>query len=75
MTNVYPLRPENEPYLDREAIAAHMGVTVGTIDRWLKETPPIPSEKWGPAPQSPRRFRASLCVAWARERAHRKGRS
>lgn len=64
--------PEPERYLNRAGIAEHLGVSVPTIDRWLTEDPPIPSEKWGPSRTSPRRFKPSLCVAWARERALRR---
>lgn len=63
---------EHERYYDRKGIALIMGVSINTIDRWLKEDPPIPSEKWGPARTSSRRFKPSLCVAWARERGMRK---
>lgn len=63
--------PEPEAYLDRKGIAALMGVTVSCIDKWLTENPPIPSEKWGPSRKSARRFKPSLCIAWARERGSR----
>lgn len=64
--------PEPEAYLDRKGIAAFLGVSVSAIDKWLSEEPPIPSEKWGPSRKSARRFKPSLCVAWARERGMRR---
>lgn len=55
--------PERERYVSRRQLAAQMGVSVATIDRWVGEG--MPSETWG---IRARRFRPSLAIAWARGR-------
>lgn len=55
--------PEPERYLTRAELARLMGISVSTIDRMVTEG--MPSVLWG---RRTRRFRASLALAWARER-------
>lgn len=69
--SVVPLEPRTkpipaspEPYLSRMAIAEHMGVSTGTIDRWCREGAPY--ETWG---LRTKKFRATRVVAWAKRRA------
>ena len=50
-----------EPYLSRVELAEMMGVSVKTVDRWVKGG--MPSETWG---LRTRRFLASQAVVWAR---------
>jgi hypothetical protein len=55
-----------EPYIDARQLAAVMGVSPTTIKRMVREG--MPSETWGMA--RTRRYLASECIAWARERSH-----
>lgn len=64
MSNVYGLPvPEPERYVSRKELADIMGVSVKTIDRFVREG--MPSETWG---VRSRRFRPSVAIAWARTR-------
>ena len=56
--------PEPERYVTRRELAHIMGVSVPTIDRWVRQG--MPSETWG---MRARRFRPSLAIAWARARS------
>jgi phage terminase Nu1 subunit (DNA packaging protein) len=53
--------PEPERYVNRDQLAALMGVSTRTIDRMVAEG--MPSETWG---RRARRFRPSSAIAWAR---------
>lgn len=57
--------PEPEAYVDKRGLAALMGVSVSTIDRWLAKG--MPSETWG---LRARRFRPSRAIAWARAQGY-----
>jgi phage terminase Nu1 subunit (DNA packaging protein) len=62
VSNVHTIPvPESEPYVSRAQLAEHMGVSVDTIDRLVKQG--MPSETWG---RRTRRFRPSIAIAWAR---------
>lgn len=64
MSNVRAIAvPEPEAYITRQQLADLMGVHVTTIDRMVRDG--MPSETWG---LRSRRFRASVALAWARER-------
>jgi len=56
--------PEPERYVTRAELAELMAVHVTTIDQFVREG--MPSETWG---MRARRFRPSIALAWARERA------
>jgi phage terminase Nu1 subunit (DNA packaging protein) len=58
-------RPEVERYVSRAQLAEHMGVSVRTVDRFVKEG--MPHEDWG---LKCRRFLPSKAIAWARTRGH-----
>ena len=53
--------PERERYVSRVELAAIMGVSVTTADRFVRAG--MPSETWG---LRARRFTPSRAVAWAR---------
>jgi hypothetical protein len=53
-----------EPYVDVRELARIMGVSTRTIVRFRNEG--MPSETWGMT--RTRRYLASQCIAWARER-------
>jgi phage terminase Nu1 subunit (DNA packaging protein) len=56
--------PGPEPYLSRAGLAAHMGVSQRTIDRWVREG--LPHETWG---MRTRKFLPSEAAQWARGRS------
>jgi phage terminase Nu1 subunit (DNA packaging protein) len=53
-----------ERYVDARELAAIMGVSTRTIDRFRAER--MPSETWGL--KRTRRYQPSKCIAWARSR-------
>ena len=67
-SNVVPLHPPTgpEPWMSKARVAAHMGVSVRTITRWMAEG--LPHETWG---LSTPKFQASVVVRWASQRARR----
>lgn len=56
--------PEREAYVTRAQLAQIMGVSVDSVDRLVAAG--MPSETWG---MRARRFKPSIAIAWARERA------
>ena len=64
--NVIPIRGP-EPYLSRVELAEFMDVSERTVDRWAAEG--MPFETWG---LRTKKFQASQCIAWARDRAARR---
>lgn len=54
-----------ERYVDARELAQTMGISLSTIRRWTAAG--MPSETWGMG--HTRRYLASACIAWARERA------
>lgn len=55
---------ERERYVSRAELAQLMGVSLNTVDRFVKEG--MPSERWG---LRVRRFLPSRALAWARARS------
>ena len=58
--------PTIEPFLNRKETAKVLGVSLRTLDRFVREG--LPCETWG---LRSRVFRASEAVVWARNRAER----
>lgn len=58
---------EDEKYVGRRELAVLLGLSIPTIDRWVKEG--MPSETWG---LRRRMFLPSRARAWAREREARR---
>ena len=60
--------PADERYVNRKQLAELLGVSVSTVDRFVRAG--MPSDRWGPRM---RRFLPSRCVAWLRERQYAPG--
>lgn len=58
--------PEGERYVGRKELADIMGVSLPTIDRWVRAG--MPSETWG---LRARKFLPSRAIAWARTQTGR----
>jgi hypothetical protein len=54
----------SERYVDGNELAMHMGVSLSTVKRWVREG--MPSETWGLS--RTRRYLPSQCIEWARSR-------
>lgn len=66
MSHQQEVIPIMEPYIDREALAQLLDLSVATIDRFVAEG--MPSETWG---LRARRFKPSAALAWLNERGKR----
>jgi predicted DNA-binding transcriptional regulator AlpA len=59
----------DSPWTDADGIAARFGVTRKTIYEWMKENPPLPSQKVGKGGRSGRRrFFVPDVDQWAHSR-------
>jgi phage terminase Nu1 subunit (DNA packaging protein) len=63
MGEIVPFVSSHERFVDRNELASIMGVCPRTISKFVSEG--MPSESWG---LRARRFRPSVCIAWASQR-------